>query len=48
MDLLLQHADIGKEEIVGEIPTIIGARIENIFVACGHALLGTANTSRKW
>jgi cytochrome P450 len=37
-DILIQYADIGKEEIVGEISTIIGAGSDTISVACGYAL----------
>ena len=42
MDLLIQYVDIGKEETVGEIATIICARTENISVVCCYvlALLG--------
>jgi hypothetical protein len=41
-DLLIQYADIGKEEIVGEIATIIGAGTETVSTASGFvlALLG--------
>jgi hypothetical protein len=38
MDLLIQHADISKEEIVGEILTIIGAGTETTSSACGYVL----------
>ena len=49
MELLIQYADIGKEEIVGEIITIIGPRRETILlhVAMCWPCLGTTNTSRK-
>jgi len=42
MNLLIQCADNGKEEIIEEIANTIGARTETIFVACGYglALLG--------
>ena len=42
IDLLLEYADIGKEEIIGEIATIIGAGTETISIVCGYvlALLG--------
>jgi cytochrome P450 len=41
-DLLIQHADISKEEIVGEIASIVGAGTETTSNACGYvlALLG--------
>ena len=38
MDLLIQYADISKEEIVGEIATIIGAGTETTSSACGYVL----------
>jgi len=42
MDHLIQYADISKEEIVGELSTIIGAGTETTSNACGFvlALLG--------
>ena len=42
IDLLIQYGDISKEEIVGEIATIIGAATETTANACGYvlALLG--------
>jgi cytochrome P450 len=42
MDLLKRYADINKEEIVGEIASIIGAGTETTSIACGYvlALLG--------
>jgi cytochrome P450 len=42
IDLLMQYADIGKEEIVGEIATIMGAGTETVSIVCGYvlALLG--------
>jgi cytochrome P450 len=42
LDLLLQYGDNNKEEIAGEIGTIIGAGIETTSNACGYvlALLG--------
>jgi len=42
IDLLIQYADISKEEIVGEIATIVGAGTDTISFACGYvlALLG--------
>jgi len=42
IDLLIQYGDISKEEIVGEIATIIGAGTDTTSVACGYvlALLG--------
>jgi cytochrome P450 len=42
MDHLIQYGDINKEEIVGEIATIIGAATETTANACGYvlALLG--------
>jgi cytochrome P450 len=42
MDLLIQYAEMGKEEIVGEIATIIGEATETTSIACGYvlALLG--------
>jgi len=42
LDLLIQYADISKEEIVGEIATIIGAGTDTTSVACCYvlALLG--------
>jgi cytochrome P450 family 4 len=38
MDVLIQFADISKEEIVGEIATIIGAGTETTSNACGYVL----------
>jgi cytochrome P450 len=42
LDLLMQYGDIGKEEIVGELATILGAGTETTSIACGIvlALLG--------
>jgi cytochrome P450 len=42
MDLLIQYGDINKEEIVGEMATIIGAATDTTSNACGYvlALLG--------
>jgi cytochrome P450 len=42
IDLLVQYGDINKEEIVGEIATIIGAGTDTTSTACGYvlALLG--------
>jgi len=42
VDYLIQYADIGKEEIVGEVATILGAGTETISIVCGFvlALLG--------
>jgi cytochrome P450 len=42
MDFLIQYAEIGKEEIVREIATIIGAATETTSITCGYvlALLG--------
>ncbi len=42
MDLIIQYAYISKDEIVGEMATIIGARAETTSTACGYvlALLG--------
>jgi len=42
IDHLIQNADISKEEIVGEVATIIGAGTETVSNACGYvlALLG--------
>ena len=42
VDYLIQYADIGKEEIVGEIATIVGAGTDTIIDACSYvlALLG--------
>ena len=42
MDLLMQYADISKEEIVGEMVSIVGAGTETTSTACGFvlALLG--------
>jgi cytochrome P450 len=38
MDLLIQYADIRKEEIVEEMGTIIGAGTETTSNACGYVL----------
>ena len=38
MDHLIQYAEIGKEEIVGEIATIIGAGTETVSIVCGYVL----------
>jgi cytochrome P450 len=38
MEHLVQYADIGKEEIVGEVATIIGAATETTSNACGCVL----------
>jgi cytochrome P450 len=38
MDLLIQHADVRKDEIVGEITSIIGAGTETVSTACGYVL----------
>ena len=38
LDLLMQYVDISKEEIVGEIFTIIGAGTETTAIACGYVL----------
>jgi cytochrome P450 len=38
MDLLMQHADISKEDILGEIATIIGAGTETTPTACCYVL----------
>ena len=38
MDLLIQYGDISREEIVGEIATIIGAGTETTATVCGYAL----------
>ena len=42
MDLHVQHVDISREDIVGEIASITGAGTDTISVACGYvlALLG--------
>jgi cytochrome P450 len=38
MILLIQYGDINKEEIVGEIATIIDAKTDTTSIACGYAL----------
>jgi len=38
IDLLLQYADISKEEIVGEIASIVGAGTDTTSYACGYVL----------
>jgi cytochrome P450 len=38
LDLLMQYQDIGKEEIVGELATIVGAGTETTSTACGFVL----------
>jgi cytochrome P450 len=45
MDLLIQYGDINKEQIVGEITTIIGAATDSTSAAYGYvlALLGKKN-----
>jgi cytochrome P450 len=42
MELLIQYGDINKEEIIGEITTLILAGTETTYTACGYvlALLG--------
>jgi cytochrome P450 family 4 len=42
LDLLIQYGDINKEEIIGEIATLVGAGTETTSHACGYvlALLG--------
>ena len=42
MELLIQYADIGTEEVVGRLAIITGAGTETISTACGYvqALLG--------
>jgi len=42
LELLIQYGDINKEEIFGEIPTIVGAKTDSTSNACGYvlALLG--------
>jgi cytochrome P450 len=37
-ELLIQYGDMGKEEIVGEIATIIGAGSDTTAHACGYVL----------
>jgi cytochrome P450 len=39
MDLLIQYGDINKEQIVGEITTIIGAATDTTSTACGYVLV---------
>ena len=38
MDLLIQYADISKEETVGDITSIIAAGTETTSTACGYVL----------
>jgi len=42
IDLLIQYGDVSKEEIVGEIASIVGAGTDTTSNACGYvlALLG--------